>query len=227
LKTREFSYIPFALIIAGVFIAGAMQIKWLEYVSKPMIMIWIALFFALHRKSIPSEVYKSTLAAFAFSWLGDILLLFSSKGMHWFLAGLVSFLVSQLLYIQVFSKTIALSEKSSFIKSRLYMVLGFLAYGIIVYSFIGENQEPVMKVAIIAYMFAILTMSAMALNRKGTCNHSSFLLVFAGSLLFLISDTLIAINKFYTPIPFERISVMGTYVAAQFLIMKGLIRNYV
>jgi len=63
----------------------------------------------------------------------------------------------------------------------------------------------------------------MALNRSGRVGAMSFKLVFVGSLLFLLSDSMIAFNKFNSDIPLAGFLIMITYVAAQYLIMRGLI----
>ena len=96
----------------------------------------------------------------------------------------------------------------------------------IIYLILYKYLDTVLKFAVPAYMVAILTMSMMALNRKEAVNSNSFFLVFGGSLLFIISDTLLAINKFAEPIPFERLFVLGSYIAAQYLIMRGVIRQF-
>ncbi len=68
-----------------------------------------------------------------------------------------------------------------------------------------------------------MLMSMMALKRSGRVGDSSFKLVFAGSLLFLLSDSMIAFNKFHSDIPMAGFLIMLTYIAAQYLIMRGLI----
>ena len=71
-----------------------------------------------------------------------------------------------------------------------------------------------------------MAMSAMALNRYKTVPKTSFSFVFLGSVLFVISDTFIALHKFLMPIPGERLIVMPTYMAAQFLIMWGILKQF-
>jgi uncharacterized membrane protein YhhN len=66
----------------------------------------------------------------------------------------------------------------------------------------------------------------MALNRKGRVNKRSFQLVFIGSLLFVISDSMIAVDKFYGEIPQAGFWIMLTYISAQYLIMRGLILEH-
>jgi uncharacterized membrane protein YhhN len=46
--------------------------------------------------------------------------------------------------------------------------------------------------------------------------------LFFGALLFLLSDSLIAENKFNSPVPNARIIIMVTYIGGQFLIVKGV-----
>ena len=66
----------------------------------------------------------------------------------------------------------------------------------------------------------------MALNRYKVVSSLSFLMVFCGSILFVISDSLMALDKFLIPIPNDRLFVMSTYIAAQFLIMKGILKQF-
>jgi uncharacterized membrane protein YhhN len=66
-------------------------------------------------------------------------------------------------------------------------------------------------------------MSMMALNRKGRVAQASYSLVFFGSILFLISDSMIALNKFFMEFALAGFWIMITYISAQYLIMRGLI----
>jgi uncharacterized membrane protein YhhN len=75
-------------------------------------------------------------------------------------------------------------------------------------------------------MVALLGMSVMALNRKGIKPVKSFGFVLIGSLFFIISDSVIAINKFLVAVPNNDFIVMSTYMAAQFLIVRGLILQF-
>ena len=60
--------------------------------------------------------------------------------------------------------------------------------------------------------------------RKGIVNSSSYNLVFIGAIFFMISDSILALNKFYQPIPFSNISIMLTYALAQYLIVLGILK---
>jgi uncharacterized membrane protein YhhN len=99
-------------------------------------------------------------------------------------------------------------------------------YGFSIYTLLFNHLDIVLKIAVFVYMVALLGMSAMALNRYKTVSKASFNLVFYGSVLFVISDSLIAIDKFLTPIPNDRIFIMSTYIAAQYLIMRGILKQF-
>jgi uncharacterized membrane protein YhhN len=69
-------------------------------------------------------------------------------------------------------------------------------------------------------------MVMVALFRFGKTTAGSFAMVFGGAILFMISDSLIAINKFLEPLPQSGFWIMTTYIGAQFLIVRGLLRHY-
>ena len=82
-----------------------------------------------------------------------------------------------------------------------------------------------MRPVILLYALSLMGMSMMALNRRGRVNPSSFRYVFTGSVLFLASDSMIAINKFTAEIPMAGFWIMITYITAQYLIMRGLVQE--
>jgi uncharacterized membrane protein YhhN len=88
----------------------------------------------------------------------------------------------------------------------------------VLYPVLGELKIPVMVYAIV-----LVVMTLNALLRLGKTTSPSFWMVFVGALLFMASDSLLAINKFLDPLPFGNIWVMTTYMSAQYLIVKGLI----
>ena len=49
-------------------------------------------------------------------------------------------------------------------------------------------------------------------------------LVAAGAIAFVASDTLLALNRFVSPLPASAVWVLSTYYAAQCLIIGGTLR---
>lgn len=225
---KKIFFFLFILSVTGVFSGIILHERWFDYIFKPLIMISLGgMFFA---ETAGSNTRTKVFAgwAFLFSLLGDTFLMFTGKNQLFFMAGLGSFLISQIGYIFLFqhSNKIAGIQSWSFLKQHpLWLFLCFL-YGILIYYLLFPNLDVVLKVAVLIYMVALLGMSVMALNRKGTKPVKSFWFVFIGSLLFVISDSVIAINKFLQPVLFDGLIVMSTYMAAQFLIVKGLIFQF-
>ncbi len=82
-----------------------------------------------------------------------------------------------------------------------------------------------MKPIILVYAISLVGMSLAALNRKGRVGMIEYRWVFLGSLFFVLSDSMIALNKFYFEdgFPYAGFWIMLTYITAQYLIMRGLI----
>lgn len=223
---KFFVHFLFLIILVGDLTGEFFQIKWLDYSFKPFIMIWICGYFFMHAKGIDKTIIKLAGFAFLFSWFGDMFLMFGDNGFLYFILGLLSFLVAQIVYIFLFLRTINLSGKTPFLKKKPYFLLAYIAYGLVVYIVLYNHLDNVLKIAVFVYMVALLSMSTMALNRFGNGHPISFSYVFIGSLLFVLSDTMIAINKFLILIPYEGILIMTSYISAQYLIMRGLLKQY-
>ena len=219
--------IVFALSILGVFCGIFLHIKWFDYFFKPLIMFSVGGYFLLNSNNIQKNVVRIATFAFLFSWFGDIFLMFASDGNIYFMVGLACFLIAQIFYITLFRKTIKLSGREPFLRRNKIYLIAYILYGATIYYLLFNHLDIVLKIAVFMYMSAILGMSAMALNRYKTVSIISFSTVFFGSVLFVISDSLIAIDKFYIIIPNDRIFVMSTYIAAQYLIMRGVLKQFV
>ena len=71
----------------------------------------------------------------------------------------------------------------------------------------------------------IATMAAQAWGRHRVLRNPASLLVAAGASLFMLSDSLLAINRFVQPLPWAAVGVLATYYAAQALILHGFLRR--
>lgn len=195
----------------------------MRFYSKPLILFGLIIYFYRITKPIASTLLtKSILSALIFSWIGDILLLWSDL----FVFGLGAFLMAQICYIIGFRLAQTNPERldqinfirSFFFNLPIYLVAAFLFY------LINPNLGA-LKIPVIAYIIVIVSMVATARDRFKKCNPASFWQVFIGSLLFFISDAVIAISRFFVSFPESGILIMGTYVLAQLLIVMG-IRSY-
>jgi uncharacterized membrane protein YhhN len=88
------------------------------------------------------------------------------------------------------------------------------------------NDLAEMRLPVILYSIIILTMLAGAINRLEKVNRTSYYLILTGAILFVLSDSSIAINKFGHHFELSGTVIMSTYVIAQFLIILGYIRQF-
>ncbi|WP_340110824.1 lysoplasmalogenase [Maribellus mangrovi] len=215
----------FAVIVIGDLIGEYLHSTQLDYIFKPLILVWIGMYFLLHARHIERKVLRLALLALLASWCGDLFMMFATDSIY-FILGIASFMVAQALYAFLFLHTINLSGKKPFLKKKPFWMIPYISYGIIIYIVLFPHLGAVLRISVFVYFVAILTMSVMALNRYGNGHPVSFVMVFTGSLLFIVSDSLIAVNRFLVAIPFEGLLVMSTYIAAQYLIMRGLLMQY-
>lgn len=164
---------------------------------------------------------KILVTALTFSWIGDIILLFADKGEIYFILGLVAFLVSHVFYIVLFSKqTISktISNKLSFGAGIGLILLYF--FGMI--TTLGPKLGP-LTVPVVVYAVVISTMLFFALKGSFQWNAIPYQSVLVGALFFIASDSILAFNKFYHPIPYASFLIMITYLAAQYGIVWGIL----
>lgn len=211
MNTRLFTIIYFAIAAIEI-IADTMHQRLLVYCTKPLLLISLAIYYYSHiNKTKITTEDKIMLAALVFSLGGDVLLMIREYNL--FIFGLGSFLLAHVCYIIVFSKR---NKLNSF--ARILLAMYVLAFVYFLRGYIPEG----LFVPILLYALTIATMGIRASERQ-TDSPKSYQFVLIGAILFIISDSLIAINKFVEPLPQSTLLIMGTYVLAQYLIVKGII----
>ena len=193
---------------------------WLHVIAKPLLMpLLIGMLFY---SGIAGTKKKWILIGLFFSWLGDLFLLLDSKVTIFFIAGLVSFLITHIFYILYF---LSIENSSpSLLKKQPLLIVLTLCYGsalvVLLFPYLGD-----LKIPVIVYATVICSMLLSSLHIYYKTEKSSNLFFILGAALFVISDSLLAVNKFYQPIPKAGIWIMLSYCAAQYLIVKGSIRQ--
>lgn len=192
--------------------------------TKPLIVISLIGYFyasALMRNSL----FYITLAALFLSWLGDVFLMFESQNPMFFILGLAAFLLAHVTYVFSYRKAKNETAVNPLLSSQKLrhgstLILAGLALVYILEPGLGEMKIPVM-----VYATVIVVMTISALLRYGYTSIQSFSYVFGGAIMFMISDSLLAVNKFLEPFAYAGFWIMTTYCLAQFLIVKGIINH--
>jgi uncharacterized membrane protein YhhN len=180
-------------------------------ILKPLLMTALVIVYLLSVKK-PNFWLVSGLF---FSFWGDVFLLDKT---NYFVFGLASFLIAHFMYIKMTSKFLNKPSISKIIKSAIPFVLLFACLLFLIKDNLGEMLIPV-----IVYGLAISTFGTCALlnyqQEKSTANTWLFL----GALIFIASDTMIALNNFYSPKHLFDVLIIALYIVSQYLIVKAMI----
>jgi len=216
--------IAYLAALSAELVAVLWELNEIRLFSKGSLMPLLILlaFVSANRSNMP---FKLLIWGLIFSWVGDLLLLFDQVQSYLFVYGLASFLIAHLLYIFCYRKARYEEAELGLLPTQemrylFILVLAGSAAVWILFPHLGSLKVPVIIYAIVLTLMAIA-----ALYRFGKTPKSSFGLVFIGALLFMVSDSMLAINKFVEPINNAGFWVMLTYGLAQLLIVVGIVEH--
>jgi len=212
-------WITLFLVVLTADIAGIqLQNEAIQYICKPLLMIILAAFFLSQTKSRVSGLKKWIPAALFFSWAGDMLLMFQESKSLFFLLGLSAFLIAHIFYI-VFFHNIRVREN---IKSNPLLLLIVVVYYAGLMTLLSPHLGA-MKLPVRIYGIVISFMFMLAMHMLFINNKTAGRWMLSGAMLFVMSDSILALNKFYQPFEAAGIIIMLTYGLAQFFIVMGAI----
>ena len=188
----------------------------LRYVTKPLLMPLLVIYFVSAVGFSHASLNKWLLLALVFSWLGDVLLIFESVNSSFFIFGLVAFLIAHIFYILFYENVI----RKEGLQKNYWWFLPVIIYYVILLYFLSPHLGD-MKLPVRIYGVVISYMLIQALQTGRIKNHTAAGLMIAGAILFITSDSLLAINKFYKSFEWAGIAIMLTHGIAQLLITLG------
>lgn len=218
MKLKFFTLLFSIIVLLELYFGSDASLTVFRYFSKPSIVIALIVFFMINAKNVSKVIKNTILLALFFSLLGDVLLLFDTKSEYFFIFGLVAFLIAHIMYCIAFLK-----ERNTK-RNPLLIIALLLGYAVLLFLKI-KSSLGTMLVPVTAYMIVILSMAISAYLRKGNVTTIGYYLVFIGAVFFMISDSILAVNKFHTALPYSNISIMLTYAIAQFLIVVGILKS--
>jgi alkylglycerol monooxygenase len=185
-------------------------VEWHRGLKPLALLLTIALVAARERQGgVIGRPGALLLLGLACSLAGDVLLMFPG----FFIPGLVAFLAAHLCYIALFK------EGLPWFPSRRAL-LATLGLGAAMYLFLFHSLSPVLKVAVGAYVVVISLMAAQAVGRATLLRDRPSLAVAIGAGFFMLSDSLLATNKFAFALPMAQVWVLASYYVAQILIAR-------
>lgn len=194
----------------------------LQYFSKPSLMLILAFYYFINTRKFTSEKYL-ILAALVFSWLGDVFLLFDKQYKSLFIYGLTAFLIAHIFYIFYFWQIRKYNKIEKLPNSLIFIAIA--TYSLALFGFLSPNVKNLL-IPVGIYAIVISTMLGVSLTAFDFKIHQFGKICVAGTLLFVVSDSILAVNRFVSPFEFAGILVMLTYAIAQLLITEGSLQNF-
>lgn len=193
---------------------------WLHYIGKPLttlLILWLAL---SAQPAVDARYRRAVLAGLVLSLTGDVFLML--PGDH-FVPGLVAFLLAHVCYIVAFAP-----GSSGKARAVGFLVVAALAAGNL--AGLLPRVDAALKIPVLAYVAVLATMAAFALARAWTPAVARALprsarLAAIGAVLFMVSDSLLAWDRFAGGVPARALLVLGTYYAAQWCIARSVQRD--
>lgn len=210
----------FALLIILELYAEFNQLNTVRYLIKPCIVLSLLILVYVETK-LKGRFHKRVFTGLVFALAGDIFLMLVWQNTAYFMFGLIAFLICHLFYTSAFYLDFCSAPELDKKGARIAIACGAI-FSISLYFFMRPHLGT-MKLPVMAYTFVITMMAMMAAFRNLRVNTVSFNLVLAGAIFFILSDTILAYNKFVKGFDFASVFIMLTYMVAQYLIAMGTI----
>ncbi len=187
-----------------------------RYITKPFVIFSLIVYFSFNSLALSNRVRAYVFAALVFLFIGDFFILQDTE-MLFLALGMISFICAKIMYALAFSYR----KRHTFKRAIPYLIFAFAYCTILLYFII--NSIGKLWLPVTAYMLATLYMIKMAYLRHRKVNNLSFYLVMIGCALFLMGETVSAINRYYTPLAHKNVTIMLCYALGQLFIIKGVI----
>ncbi|XP_078387986.1 lysoplasmalogenase TMEM86A-like isoform X1 [Cetorhinus maximus] len=192
--------------------------SWFSALIKCLPVLCLAFFVLAHGvglRAFPSYS-KKILIGLLFSALGDVFLTWGDQG--FFIHGMVMFGISHILYSWAFGLQ----------PLRLWLALLLLALGAAFYTAVYSYLQGPMVYALAGYILVLGMMSWRAMARAACSPYRRSWgrgCTTAGAVVFIVSDLVLAVDRFCFPLAHARAFVMSTYYTAQMLITLSIIEH--
>lgn len=210
------SFIGFSILYLLIILFGYENIAWY---LKPFLIPFLILAVYLSGNFASKKIL---MIALLFSWLGDVILMFSDRAELYFILGLVAFLISHIVYILLFSKQQKIRTIEN--RSKYWIGISFILVYFAAMVFTLFPKLGPLKIPVLVYAIVISTMLYFAFKGSFIWTKLPNNPILLGAIFFVTSDSILAFNKFYSPIPFGSFLIMLTYISAQYFIVQGILK---
>ena len=220
-KTTGILLVLFAIALLAELSAIYLNHGTLRYFTKPVLMPLLAAWYLAEQHQSGRRRSSAIPAALFFSWLGDLFLLFDNRMPLFFVFGLLSFLTAHIIYLFYFNR-LRVNPDRFF---RFLWLLPVAVYYFFFMELLGTGPGDLLwPVRIYGITICLMLFTAVRLPRGH--RDTGGLKMLAGALLFVVSDSLLAIDKFHRHFEPAAGLIMLTYGMAQLLIVTGAAQKH-
>ena len=195
------------------------QWKKAEFILKPLTMA--LLFFWLFFSTGMQGIALWFGIGIALSLAGDIFLMLPKEQ---FIAGLAAFLLAHIAYIIGFNQTALPLNGLGLLFALILAVLAVWLYRRIAEGLTRQGKES-LKMPVLAYtaVISVMVLSALLTLLRPDWGTHAAVMASLGAALFMLSDAILAWNKFVEAIPHGRVMNMMAYHLGQIVLMIGIV----
>ncbi len=186
---------------------------WLHWLAKPLATALVFVLAWRARPAVSPRYRRRVLAGIAASLLGDVLLMLPGD---LFVPGLLAFLLAHACFIAAFLG-------DSRFAAPAWPLAACLAYGaanlVLLWGAIGAP----LRVPVLVYVAVLATMGGQAWARARTRQGEAAAgLAARGALVFMLSDSVLAWDRFRGPLPWASLWVLAAYYLAMWWIARSV-----
>jgi uncharacterized membrane protein YhhN len=205
-SSPTFKGIPLAVAVAFVLAGHLFLYPWLVYIFKPL-----ATVLTTNRRNRRDAYSLWVTIGLLCSLIGDVFLIWPSI---FFLPGLLAFLLAHIAYLVAFTCGVKFPARSS-----IWLI--YLAIAVALYAFLYPNLPNRLKLAVIIYSLLLASMASQAMGRALLLKTTPSYRAATGAIFFMLSDILLAFDRFHAFILLAPLLILIPYYLAQWLIARS------
>lgn len=222
---KRFGFVLFGLFAITDIIFLALEYHTYRYYTKPFLLpVLLFTILAISADQNHPVSKRILFVALLAGTAGDIFLLGTQIRPQFFMYGLGAFLLMQLMYSIYFFRMQSL--KKDFIIFQAFVALLIVGYSLTLvgylYKYLGDLKTPVIiYTAVISLMF----FGAVNIFHSKRAQKLAINFFIPGAAMLVLSDSILAVNKFYLKDDLFNISVMVTYILGQLFLAIGFTKH--
>ena len=222
---KRFGFVLFGLLAITDIIFLALEHNNFRYYTKPFLLPVLLLTIFGHSVGQNHPVSKMLLfIAFVAGTAGDVFLLRSEKFPQYFTYGIAAFLLMQLIDCIYFFKMQSLKKDFMLIQGFVGVLMAGYSLTLVgsLYKYLGALRIPVI---IYAVVISLMFFAATNIFHSKRANKLAIRFFIPGAAMLVLSDSILAVNKFYLKDDLFNVSVMVTYILGQLFLAIGFTKH--